>query len=50
MACLTAEGTELVSDAAGVVDDVVTALPMVGLLKASDRPRILGFLQALAHG
>jgi DNA-binding MarR family transcriptional regulator len=50
LARLTPQGVELVSDAAGVVGDVVADLAAVGALTADDRKRVLAFLQELAHG
>jgi DNA-binding MarR family transcriptional regulator len=50
LACLTPDGVELVSDAAGVVDDVIAALPLVNLMRESDRTRVLDLFRALTHG
>jgi DNA-binding MarR family transcriptional regulator len=50
LATLTDHGVELVSDAAGVVDDVIRDIPALQKVTATERKRLLGFLQTLANG
>lgn len=48
-AVLTDQGSELVIDATGVVDDVLSDLGPVSALSARDRDRIVGFLSEVAR-
>jgi DNA-binding MarR family transcriptional regulator len=49
LATLTALGSELVSDAAGVVNDVTADLASIHSLKPAEREKILRFFKQLIH-
>ncbi|MGI9600450.1 MAG: MarR family winged helix-turn-helix transcriptional regulator [Acidimicrobiales bacterium] len=48
LATLTADGSELVNDASGVVDDVLDDITSLDDLSATDRARLAGVLTELA--